>query len=162
MAASLPHEAAFGFWPPFFDEAKAGGYFLFFLFPGGTTPPAENLYNRRWAFLEHAVMPDLTAHGASVSWSSRGPPAVWRPKVKREQIQVPKCIWFIDKTRRQRSFLRHSQWAKVLIYKVNRQDKVVQGPLWADKAEGEGPRPSVAPVAAQPRIHMTGGRSLNS
>ena len=50
MAASLPNEAAFGFWPPFLDEPKAGRSFLLFLFPGGATPPAGNFYNRRWAY----------------------------------------------------------------------------------------------------------------
>ena len=33
-----PHEAAFGFWPPFFDEAKAGDSFLFFSSPEGQLP----------------------------------------------------------------------------------------------------------------------------
>ena len=37
MAASLPNEAEFGFWPPFLDEAKAGGYF-FFSSPVGQLP----------------------------------------------------------------------------------------------------------------------------
>ena len=38
MAASLPHEAAFEFWPPFLDEAKAGRSFLFFSSPEGQLP----------------------------------------------------------------------------------------------------------------------------
>ena len=42
MAANLPTEAAFGFWGAFLFEAKAGRSFLFFLFPGGETPPAGN------------------------------------------------------------------------------------------------------------------------
>ena len=50
MAASLPNEAEFGFWPPPLFEAKAGGSFLFFLFPGGATPPEGNFNNRRWAY----------------------------------------------------------------------------------------------------------------
>ena len=31
-------------------EAKAGGFFLFFHFPRGATPPAGNCSNRRWAY----------------------------------------------------------------------------------------------------------------
>ena len=65
MAASLPNEAEFGFWPPPLFEAKAGGSFLFFLFPRGATPPAGNCSNRRWAYKDEGE-PSSSGYGAKV------------------------------------------------------------------------------------------------
>ena len=51
MAASLPNEAEFGFWPPRFLKQKPVALFCFFTSPEGQLPrrPAGNCSNRRSA-----------------------------------------------------------------------------------------------------------------